>query len=253
MFLNKDKTKFTNFIVSTLYVNGLVDEAPENIIITGRTSIEMASLDANVVDLRKDIHDIDILIVVDRMSFLNRLFDSEVIEQFKQDNINVLNYSFMYGSNGNFLQIKYIKHTTFYDFLSFKKNITCNIYRKNSFASGKPSQKLYSWHDFLEIQYKEEKKKDDFYLVQYNFKPIQNGRYYLSKIHAILFFATIIKGKESREMLQFNLFFRRMLDYSDEALCRLFHYFIDDEKSISVDKIRFMIEYFSRIRNVVQK
>jgi hypothetical protein len=242
-----NNTNFSSFIHRTLCENHLYIPNEDTVIVTGSASISLASKRLNFDKFFDGRSDIDVLIITsDGIDIIRELFPDNVVRAFNDDKINILNYSYQYGQGRNAINIKYIRYANFCKMLSFE-HIRFDSYRKESLAAKKGKLEAYGIKRSIQTDYLEEK-VEDYFILHYDFYPIVNGNYYLSDIHSMIFFGSIINGKKILSIRAFNNFFSDLLRFSDEELENLFNYFIA-KNSIKKEDLRKIIEKFS-IQNV---
>ena len=244
MYLMNQRTSLTEFVLESLKSANLMG-ADSTVILTGSASVECARDSPNYKRFFSGQSDIDVLIVVYKdISFLRDIFSKNIMKSFIDDEINVLNHSYHYGKERNAINIKYIKQETFKEWTSLRR-IHFKSYRKNSLSAKKPFMKCYGFDDAIVVPYQEAQILDYFVLYyDIEFKE----KYYLLDIHSMLLFGTIICGSQlMKQIVEFNCFFRSLLNESDEKFFNLFKYFLEDKKSIDKIELRNLVKRFTEI------
>ena len=135
-----DDSKIKKFVLERLIKKKLIGN-DSTVILTGSASIEEARASPNYDRYFNGESDIDLLIVIyNDFSFLNDLFLDKILYMFKNDKINVLNYSDQYGYGRNSINIKFIKLTTFNLWLNLKE-LCFKSYRTKPLIVNKPNMK----------------------------------------------------------------------------------------------------------------
>lgn len=239
-----DNSKIKEFVLERLIKEKLIGN-DSTVILTGSASIEEARASPNYDRYFNGESDIDLLVIIyNDFSFLDNLFLDKILSLFKNDKVNVLNYSDQYGYGRNSINIKFIKATTFNVWLDLKE-LSFKSYRTKPLTINKPNMKCYGLNDYKVISY-QEIVQDNFYILHYNV--VLENNYYLVDIHSMMLFGTIIKTCHLFDnMVAFNGFFKNFLKYPDSELFHLFSYYLNDKKQISDFELRNLIETFTNI------
>lgn len=131
--------------------------------------------------------DIDLYVILDKAQNIPLKIDQKVVELWKKENINMINYSHPYGLGRNQINIKYIAKDDFAKLLSFRL-IEYKSCRKTPLSKYKPEE-LFLTTDLTIDTYKYEEVYNpmyDCYILNFCYTPIQDGVYRFSNIHSML-------------------------------------------------------------------
>ena len=237
-------TELTNFVLNSLKNLKLVGN-DSTIVLTGSASLECARASPDYRRYFNGESDIDVLVIIYKdISFMNTIFSKHILNLFNNNNINVLNYSYQYGNIRNAINIKYIKENTFIEWTSLTE-VHFKSYRKYSLSAKKPYMKCYGFSDSVIIPYQEEP-NTNYYILHYDIE--LKEKYYLLDIHTMILFGTIISNRKPLKYVKnFNLFFKSLLNYSDEKIFNLFKYYLEDKKSINYSELKMFIKMFTEM------
>lgn len=167
-----------------------------NLIITGSFAVRCIASQYSVQDFsnyNNGISDIDLIIMVDDERGLPKLIGGLEKEMFAQKRIQVINYSYKYGSHRNAFNIKFLSQVGFNSFSSFER-ILYKSWRKVPLTTFKKKELFFcSDGETYVMNYQEDCYKSG-YILSLDFFPFRDNVYRFSNIHSMLFNSVIVSN-----------------------------------------------------------
>ena len=114
--------------------------------------------------------DIDCIVVILENGVITQnseMFERKVQDTFLNNQVDVINYSIVYGKKRNSINIKFIKKENLYKLTDIRE-VNFKSLRKDSLVRHKPVTKFYGEENEIEFEYLE-KHSGELYLIEYHF------------------------------------------------------------------------------------
>ena len=185
--------------------------------------------------------DIDCIVVVLENGIItqnSKIFERKVLDTFLNNQVDVINYSIVYGKKRNSINIKFIKKENLYKLTDIRE-VNFKSMRKDSLVRHKPVTKFYGEESEIEFEYLE-KQAGELYMIEYHFFTFSNNIFFLCDIHSMLLFSLNISNKNYKDLPE--IFFLKMELYSilkkkDDlyyfSMFKNFHHIVKSPKELS--------------------
>lgn len=185
--------------------------------------------------------DIDCIVVILENGIITQnseMFERKVQDTFLNNQVDVINYSIVYGKKRNSINIKFIKKENLYKLTDIRE-VNFKSLRKDSLVRHKPVTKFYGEENEIEFEYLE-KQAGELYLIEYHFFTFTNNIFFLCDIHSMLLFSLNISNtnyKDLPEILFFKMELYSILKKKDDlyyfSMFKNFHHIVKSPEELS--------------------